>query len=87
MISALKLSLLFWRKAHHHRWPYPCKPDREPGLVHQTLLQLEREHLVKLPGEYNEYTLTPRAEVLLDAIQNLPLPTQPEPVWVMPKAT
>lgn len=83
MISALKLSILFWRKAHHHSWPYPCKPDREPGLVRSTLLQLERENLVTL--NELDYTLTPRAEVLLEAIQNLPLPVQPQ-TWVMPKA-
>lgn len=86
MISALKLSILFWRKAHHSSWAYPARPGLGHGAVREALQSLCRDKLIAFGSEDNEYTLTPRAEVLLEAIQNLPLPVQPEPFWTMPKA-
>lgn len=85
MLSPLKLSILLWRSASPIRpYPYPASNDTM-GSTHRALFELEKEKLIRFTGGVDmAYTLTPRAEVLIEAISKLPLPVQPEPEWKMP---
>lgn len=83
-ISMFELSLLAWR-ASHGTTPYPRGPGLgNPATVTSTLKKLEVKGLIKFGSETNDYTLTPRAECLIEAMVSLPLPVKQDPPWTMP---
>lgn len=84
MISALKLSLLTFRAAHPTNIDYPMTPSTQRN-VRSALRQLHEDQLII--NENDKYVLSDRGRVLVEAMQNLALPTRPEPKWVMPTHT
>lgn len=81
MISALKLSILTFRAAHPTNIDYPMTPSTQRN-VRSALRQLHEDQLII--NENDKYVLSDRGRVLVEAMQNLALPTRPEPKWVMP---
>lgn len=83
-ISMFELSLLAWR-ASHGIVPYPRGPGLgNPATVISTLKKLEIKGLIKFGNEPTDYSLTPRAECLIEAMISLPLPIKQDPPWTMP---
>lgn len=85
MLTPLEFSILIWRKANPNpRHNYPVPGCDTIGAHRAAIGRLNRAELIEFGSEQWEYTLTGRAEVLLNAVLALPLPVREPAPWKMP---